>query len=162
MTQTQLPRRRPARRRPTQQHGFLLLEVLVALLIFAIGVLSLVGLQAASVKQSGEAKFRADASLLADDLIGRMWVGDRTAAVLAANFEGPDGAGYQAWLPAVRAALPGVGTLAALPVVTVVAVPGGAGGLVPSSLVTVVISWKSPNEPGTDPAHDVTVVTQIK
>lgn len=148
-----VPRRRHA------EGGFLLLEVLVALLIFAIGVLSLVGLQVASVRQSGDAKFRADATLLADDLIGRMWVGDRSFANLSANYvEG--GTEYENWMPAVRAALPDVDTEP--PEVTIESVPGGPLGTEPSSRVTVVISWKLPTEPEDDPRHTVTVVTQIK
>ena len=101
----------------------MLLEVLVAILIFAIGVLSLVGLQVASIKESGKAKYRTDATLLANELIGRMWVTDRSFANLSAQFEsaGP-GAAYTAWLPAVQAALPGVA--ANPPVVTVVVGPG--------------------------------------
>lgn len=152
-------KRQTMSRRASPEAGFLLLEVLVALLIFAIGVLSLVGLQVASVKQSGDAKFRADATVLIDDLIGRMWVGDRTFAFLSANYA-TDGPEYDNWMPAVRAALPGVD--ANPPQVTVVAVPGGAGGAVPSSLVTIVVSWKPVNEPDTDPVHNVTVVTRIK
>jgi type IV pilus assembly protein PilV len=153
---------RGTRRRHGQQ-GFLLLEVLVAILIFAIGVLSLVGLQAASVRQSGEAKFRADATLLANDLIGRMWIGDRSFANLQASFQA-GGAGYDEWLDSVQAALPGVvdGVAESLPAVTVESVPGGPAGADLTSLVTVVVRWRSPNEPATDPFHSITVVTQIR
>jgi type IV pilus assembly protein PilV len=50
-----------------------LLEVLVALLIFAFGVLGIVGLQASLTKAQTGSKFRADAALLAQELIGNMW-----------------------------------------------------------------------------------------
>ncbi|WP_418316772.1 type IV pilus modification PilV family protein [Piscinibacter sakaiensis] len=53
--------------------GFVLLEVLVALLIFAFGVLGVVGLQAAMTKAQTSAKFRGDAAYLAQELIGNMW-----------------------------------------------------------------------------------------
>ena len=46
--------------------------------------------------------------------------------------------------------------------VTIESVPGGPLGTLPSSRVTVVISWKLPTEPAADPRHEVTVVTQIK
>ena len=60
------PVRRPSR-------GFLLLEVLVALLIFAFGVLGIVGLQAAMIKAQSGAKYRGDAAFLAQELVGNMW-----------------------------------------------------------------------------------------
>ena len=55
------------------QRGFLLLEVLVALLIFAFGVLGIVGLQAAMTKAQSSAKYRGDAAFLAQELVGNMW-----------------------------------------------------------------------------------------
>lgn len=53
--------------------GFLLLEVLVAILIFSFGVLGIVGLQAAMTKAQSGSKYRADAAFLAQELIGNMW-----------------------------------------------------------------------------------------
>ncbi len=61
----------PPRRRSNA--GFLLLEVLVALLIFAFGVLGVVGLQASMTKAQTSAKFRGEAAYLAQELIGSMW-----------------------------------------------------------------------------------------
>lgn len=59
------------------QTGGGLLEQLIALLIFSIGLLGLMGMQAFAVNQSSAAKYRAEASLLANQLIGIMWT-DRT------------------------------------------------------------------------------------
>ena len=56
------------------QRGASLLEVLIALLIFSFGVLGIVGLQANMNIRSTEAKLRADAAMLADEVIGRMWI----------------------------------------------------------------------------------------
>jgi type IV pilus assembly protein PilV len=50
-----------------------LIEVLVAILIFMIGVLGLVGLQGAMTRAQTESKVRADAAYLASELVGRMW-----------------------------------------------------------------------------------------
>jgi type IV pilus assembly protein PilV len=58
---------------PTAQSGFMLLEVLVALLIFSIGVLGVVGLQASMTKSQTGSKFRADASFFAQRTIGTIW-----------------------------------------------------------------------------------------
>jgi type IV pilus assembly protein PilV len=59
------------------QRGVMLLEVLIALLIFALGVLGLVGLQARAARDSSQTKYRADATLLANDLLGQMWLTSR-------------------------------------------------------------------------------------
>lgn len=56
------------------QRGSALLEALIAILIFSMGIIALMGLQAASIKNSIDAKYRADASYLANQIIGQMWV----------------------------------------------------------------------------------------
>jgi len=56
--------------------GFVLIEVLVALLIFAFGMLGLLGFQANAAKLTTESQFRTDAAALVDELIGQMRVAD--------------------------------------------------------------------------------------
>lgn len=56
------------------QQGFALIEALIALLLFSLSVLGLVGLQASMARASASAKYRAEAAYLAADLMGRMWV----------------------------------------------------------------------------------------
>jgi type IV pilus assembly protein PilV len=58
--------------RSTQQ-GVVLLEAMIAILIFSVGVLAIVGLQAAMIKNTAESKYRADASYIAQQRIGAMW-----------------------------------------------------------------------------------------
>lgn len=55
------------------QAGAMLVEGLLAILVFSIGVLALVALQAVSIRQSGEARTRTEASMLANQLLGQMW-----------------------------------------------------------------------------------------
>ncbi len=55
-----------------RQGGFTLLEVLVAVLILAIGLLGLAGLQAASLRYNQDAHLRSQATLLAYDMSDRM------------------------------------------------------------------------------------------
>ena len=52
----------------------MLLEALVAILIFSIGILAMVAMQAVAIKQTGDANYRTRATLLANRLIGQMWV----------------------------------------------------------------------------------------
>lgn len=56
-----------------QQQGVVLLEAMIAILIFSFGILSVVGLQAAMIKNTAQAKYRADANFIAQKMLGDMW-----------------------------------------------------------------------------------------
>jgi type IV pilus assembly protein PilV len=62
-------------RNRSPQQGAILLEALLAVLIFSMGILALVGLQAAMVKNTSDAKYRAEASFIAQQKLGDIWVG---------------------------------------------------------------------------------------
>ncbi len=62
------------------QKGFLMLEVLIALLIFSIGVLGMVKMQGVASANSTNSEDRATAALLANDLIAEMWIKNSAAA----------------------------------------------------------------------------------
>ena len=134
-------------RRWGRQEGATLMEALVAILIFSIGILALVALQAASVKNASMARYRTEASLLADDVVGQMWGDDKTTATLQANYNSPSGAKFQNWKAQVEATLPGA---TANPPTIVV----GA-----DNLVTVTVQWQAPGE--TSP-HNFVLVNQIR
>lgn len=55
------------------QQGIVLLESLIALVIFSMGILALIGLQAAMVSNTTASKFRADASYIAQQQLGLLW-----------------------------------------------------------------------------------------
>lgn len=61
-------------RHAREQQGATLIEALVAIVIFSIGVLALAGLYATSVKLGADAKLRGEAAYLANQIIGHMWV----------------------------------------------------------------------------------------
>ncbi|AKR42114.1 hypothetical protein [Methylophilus sp. TWE2] len=56
----------------TVQKGSVLIESLVALVIFSMGVLALVGLQSAMIKNSSDNRYRAEAQLIAQTHIANM------------------------------------------------------------------------------------------
>ena len=125
---------------PSAGSGFALLESLVAILVFSIGILGIIALQAISVTNSSASMYRRNASLLADQLIGKMWVDDRSN--LQANYQGgngTDGFKYIGWLGYVNSQLP----LDANSPPTVVVTP--LSFTPPRSLVTITISWKMPD-----------------
>ncbi|WP_126445962.1 type IV pilus modification protein PilV [Sulfuricystis multivorans] len=132
------------------QNGATLLEVLVALLLFAFGILGLLGMQAVASQMTGEAKYRAEAAMYADQLISQMWTDD--TAALAAQYDSTmGGAKFVAWRNQIQAAgtgLPGA-TGTNEPVVSIDA----------NNVVTVTISWQAPTDVA--PHHHV-VVAQIR
>lgn len=64
---------RTLKSRRLRRRGFVMMEVLVGALIFAIGVLGLVSLQANMSRSQTVGKFRGDAVYLADELVGMLW-----------------------------------------------------------------------------------------
>ena len=132
----------------------MLLEAFIAILIFSMGILAIVGMQASAIKSSTDARYRSQAGLLANQLIGQMWIGDRTPTTMQTNFQGgggTNGAAYTSWYSQVQATLPGAA--ANPPVVTVDPT---------TSIVTVAVLWKPPSEPTANPAHSYSVIAQIK
>lgn len=134
-------------RRP--QAGFSLIEALVSIVIFSIGILAIVALQVVSVRQSSNAKYRSDAALLVNQLIGQMWVSDRTTTTLQTNFN-TGGAQYNNWAAAVQARLPTAS--ASAPTVAVAA----------DGQVTINVFWKAPNEQASDPQHQFTAIARVQ
>ena len=132
-----------------QQSGVVLLESLIAILVFSLGILGIIGLQATAVKQVSDARYRSQASLLVDQLLGTMWVSDRSAAALQTSFSS-GGNGYLGWLGNVSATLPGVD---AYPPSVAVDAQG---------TVTITVRWRAPSEDAATAAHQYVAVAQIK
>lgn len=63
---------RPLRLPGARQKGFGLIEVLVALLILAVGLLGMASLQTASLQQTTGSQSRTQAILLAEDIVERI------------------------------------------------------------------------------------------
>lgn len=69
--------------RSSSQSGFMLMEVLIAILVFSFGVLAIVGLQATMKKHATDARFRAIASEVAAERVAQVWA---NASTPPANF----------------------------------------------------------------------------
>lgn len=63
-----------------RQAGVMLLEALIGILIFSVGILAMVGMQATAFSASADAKNRAEAASYANEIISRIWMAvDRTS-----------------------------------------------------------------------------------
>ncbi len=153
---------RPPNTTAKAQAGVMLLEALIGILIFSLGILSLVALQATSIQLTSDAKYRTDASLLANRLIGQMWASGLTPPACRRNSRPPETAAttYNAWLADVQGidGLPGVvaassGVDSTLPAVTV----DNTGQVV------ITLFWRTPQMPtsGANSSHRHVVVSQI-
>lgn len=152
------------------QRGVVMLEALLAILIFSVGILAVVGMQGSAVTAVTDSKYRSDASMLAGNLIGQMWSSinrrlnadptinaQMNLANLQTSFQGggpPDGALYTAWLnntnSGVKNVLPNVGSNKPL-----VTVNTGTGD------VSITIYWTPPDNPNAV-AHNYNIVTNIQ
>jgi type IV pilus assembly protein PilV len=124
--------------------GFALIEVMIAVLLFAIGILGLVGLQASMTQAQSESKVRADAANLIDELATVMWgeLGQQAQIALLADFSTAGCSGNtacNAWLTKLGKTLPG-GTLTSLAFNDVADTWDINHGM-----VTVTLSWALPN-----------------
>ena len=90
---------------PARQSGSYLLEALIAMLIFAFGVLGLIGLLGSSIRVTNDARYRTEAANLTSGMIADMWT-TTTTANIATDF-GSGGPKLTSWTTKVEALLPG-------------------------------------------------------
>ena len=134
----------------------MLLEALISIAIFSIGVLGLIGLQGAAIKNADDARQRAVAAFYGNQLISRMWADDR--ANLASYAHQPRGtmcdpvsadpfagaasanANVTNWLAALRTELNGLTSAAVASSLQQITVDAA------TNIVTVTMWWKNPEE----------------
>jgi len=120
----------------SRQRGSYLLEALIAILIFAFGVLGLIGLLGSSVRVTNDARSRAEAANIASALLADIWT--TPPAQVATDF-GNGGAKLAEWQTKAEALLP---SAAAHPI-SVVLTPGLSSE---SRTVVVTVYWQMPGE----------------
>jgi type IV pilus assembly protein PilV len=130
------PHRAPARR--SAAAGFALIEVLVSLLLFSIGVLGMVAMQVKASAQSIAAEDRARAARLANELVTSLW------AEQIASSSASTPSTYTQWQTRVKDS-----SSSGLPNATGVlaSATDAVTGVVYSS---VTITWKPPSSKSTD------------
>jgi type IV pilus assembly protein PilV len=116
---------------PARQSGSYLLEALIAILIFAFGVLGLIGLLGSSIRVTNDARYRAEAANLANAMIADMWT------TTPANIDTFTSTKLPAWTTKVAALLPG----GIPPDVTV-----SDGFNTESRTVVVTVYWQLPGD----------------
>jgi type IV pilus assembly protein PilV len=131
------------KRAKSAQQGIVLLEALIAVLLFSMGVLALVGLQAAMMKNTEDSKLRSEASFIAQQWLGLMWADPDSANLF--NYAIPDNTDTRFNIANL---LPN-GT-------RTVAVSGVIGTNTPI-VVTVTINWQQPGKS----VHQYTTIANI-
>jgi type IV pilus assembly protein PilV len=131
------------------QKGSILLEALISILIFSMGILAIVGLQGAAIKTVSDSQYRLEASFLANRVVSEMW----TNVVNINDYALPGGGatGLDVWLAEVQSRLPGA-TAANAPTIAIAANPSGG------FTATVAIRWQGPGE---STPHNYTTVAYI-
>ena len=120
---------------PALQTGSYLLEALVAILVFAFGVLGLIGLLGSSIRVTNDARYRAEAANLANAMIADMWT--TTATNVDTDFAS-GGSKLTAWTAKIASLLPGG-------IAPDVAVTPGITS--ESRTVVVTVYWQLPGDP---------------
>lgn len=145
---TPMTRRSPQRTASAGgQRGVMLLEALIGILIFSIGILAMLAMQAAGMRATVDAKYRTEAAFLANDLVGTMW-GDAGNLANYATASCSGNTNCNAWLTRVQATLPN-STGANAPTITI-----------SGRQATIVVKWVRPGDTsGTVSNH--TVVAQV-
>jgi type IV pilus assembly protein PilV len=138
-----------------REQGVMLLEALIGILIFSIGVLAIVAMQAAAIGYTSDAKYRSDASFLANQIIAQIWLdrGANMANTTSYAYPGGTATALSSWITKVNATLPQTaGANAPVIAVTLSGTPAS------SSTVDVTIKWQPPNSATVHSYRTVSVV----
>src|SRR5262249_31762025 len=141
-----------APRKNKLQSGYMLLEVLIGILVFSLGILGLLGMQAIATKSVLDARSRSEAGKYASQLIGEMWLNRANLTSYAYPGSGSVPSVLQAWHNQVTCAgsptppycLPGAGTAGNLPVIVINNPPTLAGTGASGNEISITIYWQAP------------------
>lgn len=115
---------------PRRQSGIVLIEALISVVLLSLGILGLIALQGSMGANLTDAKYRAEASFLANQLLGQMWI-DQSNLVKYAVSGGSCTQSYMQcsdWLAKVGRDLP----------------EGSASVVLNGTAVTITVTWQTP------------------
>lgn len=120
------------------QRGVMLLEALLGLGVFSIGILALIAMQGTALSGASDAKYRTDAAFAANQLISTVWNDRSNVSTYAWDGTGSAPAALAAWNTVLANTIPGASVDATTtPIVTVTT---GAS----YSTVVIKVRWKLP------------------
>jgi type IV pilus assembly protein PilV len=135
------------RRGLSRQGGVVLIEALLGILIFSIGILALIGMQSVAVKNTSDARYRTEAAYLASQMVSqiRLDFGNKD------SYADSNSGSYvprTTWRNQVEATLPGIKIASAqrVPSISIAPGPTYAGDTDPPSQITVIVLWLQPGE----------------
>lgn len=121
----------------TSSAGMALVEVLVSVVLFSVGVLGLLAVHSRSAQFSGDSEDRSRAALLASELASNMW---------AQNTVTLDATTISSWQSAVTDTSNG-------------GLPNGSGSVsVSGSVATITVTWRAPWKSSSETNRYVTQV----
>ena len=129
------------------QKGSILIEGLISIIIFSIGVLALVGMQSVAIKNASQAQYRNEAGSLAGQIINQMMVDQNNLSSYAGSSGG--NASREAWETEVQRLLPNA--TATITYVDTTETP---------RLATVTLTWRAPDE-ATDVQHQYVISASL-
>ena len=142
------------------ERGVMLIEALVAILIFSIGILAVVGMQAVAIKDVAAAKYRSEAAFLAQELLAQMWTDNGNINSYAFAGAGAPPPKIQAWVNKVQSRLPDGANQP--PVVTLTNPVPAAPAVPTGATVQITVKWRLPEEVTQNlPAHNHTVIAYV-
>jgi type IV pilus assembly protein PilV len=119
-----------------KQKGFFIIEALIAIFVFAVGILGVIKIQGDTIQTTSDAFYRVQASFFAQNMIGKITLDKPNAS----KYTSTGNAEYDDWIAEIAAALPG-STSDNVPVVTVT-----DSGV--AKIVKVEIFWQPPMSNG--------------
>jgi len=131
--------------RPRRQRGAMLIEGLIAIAVFSIGVLSILAVVLRMTAASADSRYRLQAAQVAESLLSEMRAADPAVRVGAYSEGGP---AFAAWTARIRG-VTGLPLTGAAPGTAPLVVAFDASGQV----VTVTVNWRAAQDNATDSTH---------
>jgi hypothetical protein len=119
------------------QKGIFIIESLIALLVFLIGILAILKYQGENIIATTQSQNRITATFLADGLLGTMWLNKNHLA----EFSDGSHEEYQHWLTQVSTTLPGIDTTANSATAPQITISTNANKI---SNISIILKWHTP------------------